>query len=595
AIFANVGDQLDSGRLYRNALAWASGIADQSVRIVTPSAGTRTWLIAQGYTQVTLRSDWQNALGSADVLVTELGRSVSPAQQQAVASFVTAGGGLITGGTGWGYASLGSDLTTLPGNQVLRQAGLAWTDGFRGSGTQLYSSTELGNATAALAMVNDLWAGGSASASQQAEAGKSLQAVLSVLPDDDPLMLQIEQAFSARAASVAATPATPVSNALDKSVLTWEAQRLLDVPLDQIVAHTTADAVYGVVPPAASREAATVVIDGDPSGWLATGYYAAPGEIVTIEFPQAMVGRGFRVQLSGHVDNISSRDSWSRLPFGVARSFDINAATVRVGSAFGGAIYVDVGKTPAGLGEVVLNVAGAVAAPRFVLGRTTNEEWLASQRDNPAPYAELVSEGVAMSVPSAWIRDLDDPTALMTYWNEATAREDYVGALETFRSGPERFNVDVQISAGLLHAGYPIQGPTWASEELVDLESLLREGNWGYFHELGHEMQRRPDERYGNDNAYTFPGDVEVTVNIFANAALEAMVAEPPLSGWGWSAYPKEVMLRASQTVHDAAAVGFDAKDPYPFYFQLADGFGWDAYRQVFAGYHDDFANAPQL
>ena len=47
---------------------------------------------------------------------------------------------------------------------------------------------------------------------------------------------------------------------------------------------------------------------------------------------------------------------------------------------------------------------------------------------------------------------------------------------------------------GLLHAGYPIQGPTWASEDLVDLAKLSRSGNWGYFHELGHEMQRRPDK-----------------------------------------------------------------------------------------------------
>ncbi|MDA0816847.1 MAG: M60 family metallopeptidase, partial [Planctomycetota bacterium] len=167
----------------------------------------------------------------------------------------------------------------------------------------------------------------------------------------------------------------------------------------------------------------------------------------------------------------------------------------------------------------------------------------------------------------------------MTYWDEAVAFMDYVGSYESLRTGPERINVDVQISVGLLQAGYPIQGPTWASEELVDLGQLRTSGNWGYFHELGHEMQRRPDRAWGWENPFTFSGDVEVTVNIFANAALERMVPGTGTGGWGYSAHPVEVMTRAVATVNDQAAAAFDAKDPYPFYFQLADGFGWETYR----------------
>ena len=227
-------------------------------------------------------------------------------------------------------------------------------------------------------------------------------------------------------------------------------------------------------------------------------------------------------------------------------------------------------------------------APLFVLGQTSNAAWVNGIRDNPAPYAEFVSDHVAFSVPSTWIRKLANPTELMTYWDEAVAFMDYVGGLESLRTGPERINVDVQISVGLLHAGYPIQGPTEASGGLVDYQQLITSGDWGYFHELGHEMQRRPDKAWGWDNPYTFSGDVEVTVNIFANAALERMAPNADTAGWGYSAHADQVMAKAIATVNSTSATTFDAKDPYPFYFQLADGFGWDSYRKVLGGYSQD-------
>ena len=91
---------------------------------------------------------------------------------------------------------------------------------------------------------------------------------------------------------------------------------------------------------------------------------------------------------------------------------------------------------------------------------------------------------------------------------------------------------------------------------------------------------------------WTFSGDTEVTVNIFANAGLEA-TSTPTTTGWGWSAHPSEVMSRAIETVNDSSAPNFDDKYPYPFYFQLADGFGWQTYRDVFATYNEDQSSDP--
>ncbi|MEO2014338.1 MAG: M60 family metallopeptidase, partial [Fuerstiella sp.] len=235
----------------------------------------------------------------------------------------------------------------------------------------------------------------------------------------------------------------------------------------------------------------------------------------------------------------------------------------------------------------------AIEAPTFVLGQMTDLQWQ-TERLKPGAYAELISERLAISVPSSWIRDLDNPTDLMNFWNDAVERMDWVGAVESIRTGPERFNVDVQISVGLLHAGNPIQGPIWASEEIVDLAHLQANGNWGYFHELGHEKQRNNTLGHGYNSAWTFDGDTEVTVNIFANSALELHVPNSPTGGWGYSVYPDLVLERAAATVNDASKPNFEQKDPYPFYFQLADGpWGWQGYRDVMATYVDDYLNTP--
>ena len=161
--YVNLNDHAathDTGQLYHNSIQWATNSADNAAsltqRIVTNSSSAETWLTAQGYTNVTHRSDWENGLAEADLLITVLTGNVSTAQQTAVANFVQAGGGLMTGGTGWGIAQ-SRDLRTLPGNVLLAQAGLGWADGFTG-GTTVHRSTEFGNASFSLEAVEQYWA-----------------------------------------------------------------------------------------------------------------------------------------------------------------------------------------------------------------------------------------------------------------------------------------------------------------------------------------------------------------------------------------------------------------------------------------------------
>ena len=59
------------------------------------------------------------------------------------------------------------------------------------------------------------------------------------------------------------------------------------------------------------------------------------------------------------------------------------------------------------------------------------------------------------------------------------------------RARPERYVTDVQISAGYMHAGYPIMTHLDAAARFVDLRaSGRRKGDWGLFHEMGHNHQQ---------------------------------------------------------------------------------------------------------
>lgn len=588
------GDDGDGQRFYLNGIAWLAENSGQSVSIVTNRQGNGDWLAARGFNNVVVANNSTLAaeLSGADVFIGWLGSDQTPGNLDALRDFAVNGGGLFLAEYGVGYTWWwNKPQSEAPGNVLLRQAGIGFPTGNRWE-TGLIDTTRSNNdidSSDVLAMLNDSsgW-----SADDLARGGTMMNAMFGSLPANDSLIGQLNVVYESRINSIHPTPATPVTDSFDKALLTAEMQRIRHLPPAEVTAHRTAEAVYGTIPAGAPRVTDSVTIDTAIGLWHSTGFYAAPGEVVTVTVPDSLVGQGYKLRISGHHDNISGRDSWDRVPFGVARSFDIEAATTEIAGAFGGAIYLELSRTPPNIGDVDISVSGAIRAPLFVLDETTDDSWNASIRDYPAPYAELVSQQVAMSVPSDWIRDLENPTALMTYWNDAGAIQDYVGGQEQFRTGPERFNVDVQISVGLLHAGYPIQGPTWASRGLVDYPQLLNAGNWGYFHELGHESQRRPDKAYGR-NAYTFSDGGEVTVNIFANASLEQMVDHPPTSGWGWSWYPVEVMERAIGTVSDGNAATFTDKNQYPFYFQLADGFGWDGYREVISTYHADFASDP--
>ncbi len=127
-----------------------------------------------------------------------------------------------------------------------------------------------------------------------------------------------------------------------------------------------------------------------------------------------------------------------------------------------------------------------------------------------------------------------------------------------------------------MHAGYPIM--TWldAAPRFMNLELLRRKGDWGMFHEMGHNHQR---------GEWTFGGTGEVTCNLFTLYVIETVCPKAPAR----KGFTPEAMAKTMKK-HIAGGADFRKWQRGPFlalvmYVQLKDAFGWDAYKKVFAEY----------
>jgi hypothetical protein len=578
-----------SGVFYENGIRWLSGSDGLDVRLVVRDTATANWLAIQGYTDISLVSDAGLAasLSNADVLVAGwMGADPSEANLAAIGAFVRGGGGLFIADYGVGYQWWwNKPIHEAPGNRLLREAGLGFAGGHRWDTETLALSDPATGQLDAERLLEALADESSFDDEELDRAGTLFARIYDCLSPEDPLVRRLDAAFADRVDSISPTPATPVSDPWEQALLLRELGLLEATPPDEVVAHRSAGAVFGEIPDDAPRVSATVVIDPATTRWHSTGLYAAPGELVTIDAPASIVGAGFVLRINGHTDDLSDTGSWRRMPR-VHRAFELDAEWVQVASPFGGAIYLDVGTAHQDMAPFEIGLSGVVDAPLFVLGETADADWVGGVRERPAPYAEIVTEHAALSLPSSMIRDLDEAEAVAAFWDEVVARQDEVGAHGHLRTNAERINIDVQVSVGYLHAGYPTQGPLGAGPELVDLEGLWQQGSWGWFHELGHEAQRRPDKSWGWDNAYTFDGAVEATVNIFTTYAYDMLGIEDR-GGWSFTASRVAVMRRALDGLDSGgtfASLGVGVK--LAMFLQLRDTWGWEAFVGLLAGYN---------
>lgn len=582
----------DTGRLMTNAVRWAAGPAKTAPRVaVYKQKALAAFLGKQGLAVTAVEGEgWQDKLKTSDVFCACPADLSADADIAAVAKFASAGGGLIAADLGWGWLQLHPGKNLLadhPGNRLLAPAGIVWADGTldRTSASGFAAGEApppLAHAARALdALLAQAEGKSPLTAAEAAQAGLTLTLAARSLPPQDTLFLpRLRRVAQERAAGAVPTREKPLKadRPLDRLVVTMQLEELKRLAPENIRAHPAAAAFPGAVPADAPRVERSVDVSLAVPGWHSTGLYAPPGGVITVTAADVRAEQKLAVRIGSHTDRLWALDSWQRCPEICTRTM-MEKPVTRAASAFGGLIYIDVPNFSRAE-TVTVKIAGAVEAPHFVLGKTSLAEWREKVRQLPAPWAELETSKVILTVPATAVRRLEDPEDLMKFWDRVLDCCAELATIPLERPRPERYVCDVAISAGYMHSGYPIMTLLDMPEVMVDKARMMANGHggvWGLWHEMGHNHQR-PD--------WTFAGTGEVTENLFTLYVFEKACGGPK------SARDRVSGPRMDKQVKAYIAGGADFEkwkaDPFlalRMYVQLQEAFGWDAYKKVFAEY----------
>jgi hypothetical protein len=530
-------------------------------------------------------------------VVVMMARSVAAKDVAPLQEYVRAGGGLLTGAR---YYMLerefpGVDLANeVPVSRLTAPAGISWArsavppDSPRGF--RVGPPPELSQAAWAL----DAFEAGEAgkrvlTEREQIQILATLFHAMSDLPHDDTLLFpRLDRALAPFRASAVPCAAIPIT----KDDLPWRlaitraTQQLRWTAPEEVRAHPAAAEFPGSVPSAAPRITATVRVETSQGrwGWVGTGLYAAPGEVITLLVPESAVNHGLSLQIGIHTDQLWELDEWSRMP-DIVTSKPVKSTEIRAASVFGGGIYIAVPQSSK-LGDFDVTISGGVAAPRYIDGKTSLSEWRSSIRNLPAPWAEIESDKIILSVPSKFIRNLDDPAALMSVWNQISDLISEFYVIPKSRSRADRLVPDLQISGGTQHSGYPIMMYLSKAETLLSRDELLKgrvgyalhnRAMWGLPHELGHQA---------HNPLWNFQGSEEPMANMVALYVMEKLCHIPVASSlFASKEYRAAQMARYNFAKPDFERWKTDRWIGTTFYVQLQQAFGWHAFQNVFAEY----------
>jgi hypothetical protein len=127
-----------------------------------------------------------------------------------------------------------------------------------------------------------------------------------------------------------------------------------------------------------------------------------------------------------------------------------------------------------------------------------------------------------------------------------------------------------------MHSGYPFMCHMGSAPTITDLTKLRKDGNWGFFHELGHNHQSK-------DWTFRKPfSQTEVTVNFFSLYCMEHICGKP--TGTGHRAIEGDKFLRAldGRFGNPPSTGAFDQLTPF---IVLLHKYGWEPLQRTLVSY----------
>lgn len=347
----------------------------------------------------------------------------------------------------------------------------------------------------------------------------------------------------------------------------------------------------------------TVEIDPEIGGWHSLGLYAPPGQKISV-IVKGKAKFDMDLRIGCHTDFLTEdhlekhHDGTLKRPPKMTNTIRIKAGDKKaeLANPFGGLIYLDIKGVHPKHKPVRVEISGGIASPLFILGHKDSkgidiavvktEDWQKQLAETKAPWGEIQVPRLIFSLPTEYLRLLKVPRRLCKNLQRGMAVQDWIIAwdkCENQLATPMRFVIDEQISVGWGHSGYPAMGyMAWG--DCIKSGSLIKDGSWGLWHELGHNHQWAP---------FRFDGCTEITVNIFSAISQTQAIEVPYERAWDNTSIAPEDMKESVQkfltkknkTTYDEEE---DARLKLYFFVELMRGLGYDSFRKVAIRHHEE-------
>ncbi|SDH65113.1 Peptidase M60, enhancin and enhancin-like [Pedobacter terrae] len=301
-----------------------------------------------------------------------------------------------------------------------------------------------------------------------------------------------------------------------------------------------------------------------------TGVYVPAGEKVSIVIDPKYKTQYLKAQIGIHNDDLKHMDNLVRSGFDLTRSFELEKDTTTVFSPYGGLLYIRIPDSSS-LQSISIIANGVVKAPYYKLEKNNLTEW-ASIKNNPAPWTELATDKIILTVPTYRIKTLENPESLLKLWDEIMDADADLAIISRTRTHPERIIIDNQVAYGYMFTVWDkIVAPNDESCEWMLNEKILKEkGSWGHFHELGHRHQF-----WGLDMDEVS----EVTTNLYTMYVYDK-VLKKGLYNHDGIANRDEVKKKVINYLQNEPNFEKWEKEPFTalcMYIQIIEHFGWES------------------
>lgn len=575
----------DTGTFMRNAFQWTTH--GKTSILVFKNTGVIPALqsVLGANMRVIELKDWAQLSDDTATLV-GYAEDIPEQEIEHVRAYLKQGGGFMTSAIGWGWmmATKKSVKGESRFNRLLNPAGLYVADGLLDRTSKNGFSVKPIPSGATVFEALEIATSEKPDKESVAQASATLCTIKTLVDDCDSG--EIAKRLNAFMHSESANKTPTVKNRIRETDIAARLKLIafqsawLSKPLQNWAASPAAAAYPGIVEKNVPREAKTVSIHLNVPKWHSTGLFASAGEPITVTLPPGAEKLKLRLRIGSTTCDNTRHGQWSRSPK-VDIEVPLATSATSLSSPFGGLLYIVVPNPVTGdESKIDVTINGACKAAWFKVGRDSHADW-EKIKTAPAPYAEIESAKIILTVPREQLLTVTDPVALMTFWDNVADLDAKLTALPATRHYAERIVSDDQLCAGWMHAGYPIMIPTVTAKDIVNLDLLKTKGDWGFFHEIGHNHQ---------NHDWTFDGTGEVTVNFFTLYCMEKLCGIAPRQ----TRMKNESTRAYTEWVKNGKPYDSWKSDPFlalEMFVRIQQAYGWDAFERLFAVYRNLPAN----